>query len=69
MFPKNLLYRFVKNSNNIIEFDKTDKKDGRGAYICKNATCTEKLKKSRLLNRSYKMQVDNSVYEALEWSN
>ena len=45
---KNLL-RIVKSKEGIIEPDITGKKNGRGAYICKNEDCLNKLIKSKRL--------------------
>lgn len=39
--------------------------NGRGAHICKNRECIEKCIKTRALNRSFKTQVSNEVYEKL----
>ena len=35
--------RIVKNKNNEINIDKTGKLEGRGAYICDNIQCLEKV--------------------------
>ena len=43
------LIRIVKNKANEILVDKTGKLNGRGAYICNNVECLEKLKKSKRL--------------------
>lgn len=61
--PKNELLRIVKNKENEISVDVTGKKAGRGAYICKNVECLEKLKKSGILNKTFEMQVDEKIYE------
>lgn len=61
-FPKKELIRIVRN-NDEITVDKTGKLDGRGAYFCGGDDCKKKLVKTRALNRSFKREVDNSVYE------
>ena len=43
MRPKKELLRMVKTPEGAIELDFTDKKNGRGAYICKSQACFEKL--------------------------
>jgi hypothetical protein len=43
--------------------DKVGNANGRGAYICHG--CTDKAIKTRALNRSFKTNIDNSVYEDL----
>ncbi|MFR3360292.1 MAG: YlxR family protein [Eubacterium sp.] len=46
--------------------DRTGKKNGRGAYLCDNLECLVKARKNRGLNRAFRMEVDESVYEELE---
>lgn len=45
--------------------DKSHSLQARGGYVCKNAACIAKAKKSRGLNRSLKRSVDESIYELL----
>ena len=42
---KNDLIRIVKNKEEGIILDPTGKKNGRGAYICKNEICINEAKK------------------------
>ena len=44
---KNELIRIVKNKEGIISIDRTGKAQGRGAYICDNVECLEKVIKSK----------------------
>ena len=46
---KNELIRIVKNSENEIFVDISGKQNGRGAYICNNSNCLEKLIKRMVL--------------------
>lgn len=62
--PKRELYRVVKSGEEIF-LDKTGKANGRGAYICKDEECFKKIKKNRLLNRAFEMEVKEEVYEKL----
>ena len=62
---KNELIRIVKTKENEIFVDKTSKASGRGAYICNNVECLEKAIKSKRLNKTFKMQIDNQIYEIL----
>ena len=57
--------RIVKDNQNNISIDKTGKANGRGAYICDNIDCLEKAIKSKKIEKSFKMQIDNEVYENL----
>lgn len=62
--PKRELIRIVKNESGIF-LDRTGKKNGRGAYICDNPECFAKLKKGKLLNKTFSCPVEDSVYDAL----
>ena len=62
---KKQLIRIVKNDQ-AITIDRTGKKNGRGAYLCDNLECLVKARKNRGLNRAFRMEVDESVYEELE---
>ena len=62
---KNELIRIVKNSNNEICVDSKGKKDGRGAYVCKNAECLEKIKKSKRIERILGIKIPEEIYENL----
>lgn len=46
--------------------DATGNANGRGCHICRSAACVEKAVKTRALNRSYKGNVPNDIYEALK---
>ncbi len=63
-FDKKDLIRVVKIEDGF-ELDETFKKNGRGAYICKDKNCIEKCIKTKGLNRSFKSAVDNKIYESL----
>lgn len=62
---KKELIRIVKNKDNEISIDKTGKKEGRGAYICDDVKCLEKLQKSKRLERVFEMQISQGIYESL----
>ena len=62
---KNEFIRIVKDNQNNISIDRTGKANGRGAYICDNINCLEKAIKSKKIEKSFKMQIDESVYENL----
>ncbi|MBQ9114902.1 MAG: YlxR family protein [Clostridia bacterium] len=62
--PKTELLRVVRIGGEYI-VDTTGKAQGRGAYICKDKACIEKCCKKKLLNRSFKTQLGEEVYEAL----
>ena len=62
---KNEFIRIVKDNQKNISIDKTAKANGRGAYICDNIECLEKAIKNKKIEKSFKMQIDESVYESL----
>ena len=62
---KNLLIRIVKKQNGEISIDRTGKKEGRGAYICDDEKCLEKLIKSKRLERIFQMSISQEIYDSL----
>ena len=62
---KKQLIRIVKNKENQISIDRTGKLEGRGAYICDNIECLEKLIKTKRLERVFDMKISDEVYENL----
>ena len=61
---KNEMLR-VARFNNEMFIDLNQKGNGRGAYVCKDKQCIELTIKKRLLNRSFKSNLDSSIYEQL----
>ncbi len=66
MKDKKLLVRVVKDKDGLISVDPTGKKNGRGAYICKDKTCFEKLKKQKGLNKAFKCNISDEIIASLE---
>jgi predicted RNA-binding protein YlxR (DUF448 family) len=62
---KKELMRIVKNKEGEIFIDLTKKANGRGAYICQSVECLEKAIKTKALNRAFKVEVSDEVYENL----
>ena len=63
--PKKELIRIVKSKEGTIEVDLTGKKNGRGAYICNNTDCLNKLIKSKRLERVFEMNISEEIYEEI----
>lgn len=63
--PKKELIRIVKNKENQIFVDKTGKQDGRGAYICDDVKCLEKVIKTKRLEKVLEIQISEEIYENL----
>ena len=59
------LIKIVQNKEGQIFLNSIGKANGRGAYICKDAECLKKAIKSKALNRAFKIEVPNEVYENL----
>ena len=59
------LIRIVKSKDNEISIDRTGKKEGRGAYICDDVNCLDKLIKSKRLERVFEMSISDEIYESL----
>ena len=59
------LIRIVKNKENEISIDKTGKKEGRGAYICDDVQCLEKVIKSKRLEKVFDMKISEEIYNNL----
>lgn len=60
------LIRIVKTNEGDIFVDKTNKSNGRGAYLCNDIQCLEKAIRSKALNRSLKSEVPEDVIHELE---
>lgn len=62
---KKQLLRIVKNKDGEIFVDESGKANGRGAYVCKDRACYEKLCKQKGLNRAFKCNVSDEVYKKI----
>ena len=57
--------RVVKDKEGNFSVDLTGKSNGRGAYLCKNAACIAKAKKTKVLNRQFETPVPDEIYDEL----
>ncbi len=64
--PKREMLRVVKNSEGGIGLDFSGRLPGRGAYLCGSAECVAKLRKYRLLNKTFSCEVPEEVYRKIE---
>jgi len=64
--PKRELIRIVRTKEGEIKIDPTGKASGRGAYICNDIECLEKIRKKKALNHSFEQEVDEEIYEKLK---
>ncbi|MCI9505392.1 MAG: YlxR family protein [Oscillospiraceae bacterium] len=66
MKNKRDLIRAVRSPEGEITLDFKGKKPGRGAYVCPQAECLRKARKSRALERAFSAAIPPEVYEQLE---
>lgn len=66
MKNKKEMIRVIKTPENTFCLDETGKKNGRGAYLCKQRDCLEKAIRSKGLERSFKMSIPVEVYDTLK---
>lgn len=59
-------YRIVRTPEGSYDFDATLKKNGRGAYICKDDKCIEKCFNKKMLNKTFKTNIPDEIYEKLK---
>ncbi|MBQ9790171.1 MAG: YlxR family protein [Clostridia bacterium] len=62
---KSDLIRIAKLSNGDICVDKTGRTGGRGCYVCADPLCLEKMYKVRALNRAFKTNFGEDVYDRI----
>lgn len=65
MKSKKEMLRILKTPEDEIVLDDTGKKNGRGAYICRNRQCFEQARKNKGLERSFKRAVSAQIYDNL----
>ena len=59
------LVRIVRTPEDTVEIDLTGKKNGRGAYLKKDAHVIEKARKSKALERILEVNIENNIYDEL----
>ncbi len=65
MLGKKGMLRVVKTKEGEISIDETGRKNGRGAYICRDIECFNKAHKKHSLERSLKCSISEEIYEKL----
>lgn len=66
MKPKKELVRVVKSPESEISLDLTGKKNGRGAYVCKDAACLKKAQKAKRIERAFDCAIPDEIFEKME---
>ena len=62
---KKELIRIVKDKQNNVSLDRTGKMEGRGAYICDDIKCLEKVIKSKRLEKVLDIAISEQTYNEL----
>ena len=63
-YPKKELLRVVK-FNDEIKVDTTGKMNGKGCYLKKDIEVVEKARKTKMLNRVFEMEIEDSLYDEI----
>ncbi len=66
MKPKKELLRIVRTPEDILQFDPTSKKNGRGAYICNNKECLTKAVKFHKFEKTFGLKPSAEMIDELE---
>ena len=64
--PKPQLLRVVRTPEGEVTLDFTGKKNGRGAYLCKDVKCLRKARKTGRIARVLECEIGEGVYDAME---
>lgn len=64
--PKKELVRVVRTPDGEILLDLNGKASGRGAYICNNAECLKKARKSRRIDKAFEVTIPDEIYQQME---
>lgn len=65
MKAKQDLIRVLRMEDGSITLDASGRKNGRGAYLCKNPECLRQAQKKKGLERSFRMNIPDQVYQTL----
>jgi predicted RNA-binding protein YlxR (DUF448 family) len=63
--PKREMIRIIRTPSGAVEVDPTGKKSGRGAYVCPNLECVERLRKGKRLERVLEVLLPPSIYDEI----
>lgn len=63
---KQELIRVVRTPEGEICLDATGRKNGRGAYLCRDVECLKKARKKHSLERCLEVSIPEGLYEVLE---
>lgn len=66
MKDKKEMMRVLRSAEGPIFLDMTGRKNGRGAYLCKQMDCLVKARRNKGLERSFKQRIPDEIYETLK---
>ncbi len=66
MREKKEMIRVLRTKDGEFCIDQTGRKNGRGAYLCKNTDCLEKAVKNHGLDRSFKTKIPQETVLMLQ---
>ena len=64
--PNTELVRVLRTPEGEIGVDRTGKKSGRGAYLCRNAACFAKAVKAKRLQAALECEIPDNIIGAIE---
>lgn len=64
--PKKELVRIVRSPEGEVSLDLTGKKAGRGAYLCRDAECLRKARKTRRIERTLSCKIPDEILDRIE---
>lgn len=64
--PKGELIRVVRTPESNIVLDFVGKRNGRGAYICKNGDCLSLAQKKKRLENAFGVEIPEEIYQKLK---
>ena len=65
MKPKQELIRAVRSPEGEISLDLTGKKNGRGAYICRDSKCLTAAIKAKRFERAFGCKIEQPIYDSM----
>ncbi len=65
-YPKQQLIRIVRTPEGEVKVDETGKMNGRGAYVCKEPSCANRMLKAKFLNKIFGVEIPEEVYAYLK---
>ena len=66
MKSKKEMIRVIRTPEEEITIDATGKKNGRGAYLCRDMECLKKAIRSKAIARSLKVTIPDEIYDRLK---